>query len=427
MMAVLLGLLPCYGIFGCCQLFLVAFLSCPFVLYQGSLEGYVLGGCHVVDEWSGPLIFLSFWLGALMMVAAQGRESYCMWGVVVCCVMAFSSYNFFWFYIFFELTLIPVSLMILQWGSQPERVSSVAYMVLYTLGGSFAFLVFLVCCLLEYGSLFMGFSWDVLSDMGLLGFVAVAAFLVKLPVYPFHLWLTKAHVEAPAVGSMALAGLLLKLGGVGLMRVLLSYGQLSYGLTVFWGTLAMVGGVLTSLVCCRQSDMKALVAYSSVGHMSLVFMSVLSGSVVGWLGALFMMVSHGLSSSGLFGLLGEYYAKIQTRNVFVCSGIGVYYPGSSFYLGCLVVFSMGCPPGLGYLSEVLMGMGIVGSYPGFLVLFGFQGFLSGVYSLLLYVGIFHGSGTGSVQPSPSELTKTDILGFFHAVPLFLLFMFPFVI
>nr|YP_010316012.1 NADH dehydrogenase subunit 4 [Mimachlamys varia]UNA71554.1 NADH dehydrogenase subunit 4 [Mimachlamys varia] len=424
MLAVLSGLLPCWGMAGCWQMFTLCFLSAPLLLYRGSLESHVLGGIWLVDDYNGSLIFLSFWLGALMMISTHPRKSLCIWGVVCCCFLAFSSFSFFWFYVFFELSLFPVFVLIVRWGVQPERVSAVFYLMLYTLAGSLPFLLFILHCFSLYGSFFMGFSSGLLGGMGIWSCIAVVVFFIKMPCYPFHLWLTKAHVEAPTAGSMALAGLLLKLGGVGLMRVLGSYGQLPYKMEIFWGSAGMWGGILSSLVCLRQMDTKSLVAYSSVGHMSLVQLGILSGSSLGWTGALYMMVAHGLCSSGLFSILGEYYKQVKTRNMSVMTGLGMLFPSVTIWWCILIVCSMSCPPGLGFLSEIFMGMSIVSIFPGFALLFSLMGFLAGAYSLILYSGVVHGTCCSSLRPPFGGITKCSYLGLFHGAPLFFLFFFP---
>nr|ALA07955.1 NADH dehydrogenase subunit 4 [Argopecten ventricosus] len=411
---------------GCWQFFLVCFLSSPFILYRGSLEGHVLGGVFMVDEWCGSLIFLSFWLGALMMMAAKPRASgLCVWGVVICCFLAFSCWSFLWFYVFFELTLVPMAYMIVKWGSQPERVSATFYMFLYTLSGSLPFLIFLVTYYYSSYSAFMGFSWDVASSMGVWGCAVVLVFFVKIPCYPFHLWLTKAHVEAPTAGSMALAGLLLKLGGFGLMRAMSCFGQLSFSMQVFWANVGIWGGVLSSIACLRQIDSKSLVAYSSVGHMSLVQLAVLSGTTVGWVGALYMMIAHGLSSSGLFSVLGEFYGKVKSRSLVVYGGLEMVFPGSNLWWCLLVVCSMSCPPSLGFLGEVMMGMSICSIFPqGYVFCFILLFFFGGASMMVLYTSVMHGSFSTALVPGGSGITKCSYLGLFHGVPLIILFFLP---
>ena len=152
------------------------------------------------------------------------------------------------------------------------------------------------------------------------------AFLVKLPLYSTHLWLPKAHVEAPVAGSIILAGILLKLGVYGLLRVYSSIPHLPTSLFFIIVPLSLVGAVMTSLICLRQTDFKALIAYSSVGHIGLLAGGLFSSFLWGWQGALTIRVAHGLCSSGLFALANILYLTANTRSLFLIKGLQAYFP-----------------------------------------------------------------------------------------------------
>lgn len=235
-------------------------------------------------------------------------------------ILAFSSSSLLIFYIFFEASLIPTFILILGWGYQPERLQAGTYIILYTIFASLPLLIVLLNigakdCRNTTVEINLPSRGGVFIILG-----ALLAFMVKLPLYLVHLWLPKAHVEAPVAGSIILARVLLKLGGFGAIRLV---PKVAVGLSsVRWALMSwgLIGGVYVSLACLRQVDVKVLIALSSVAHMAIVFGGILTITTWGVNGALLVIMGHGFCSSGLFCIANINYERRGTRSLLVIKG-----------------------------------------------------------------------------------------------------------
>nr|YP_011021919.1 NADH dehydrogenase subunit 4 [Argas vulgaris]WQM44086.1 NADH dehydrogenase subunit 4 [Argas vulgaris] len=374
-----------------------------------------------LDMMSVGLILLSLWVSVLMFLAAFNlsminEKSFFFYLLLMTflLVMCFSLSNLLMFFIFFESVLFPIVMMILNWGAQPERLQAGIYMLFYTLFGSFPLFVYLLSSNFSINFIYLFSKSD--SVWSIFFLLIVLAFVISVPMFLFHLWLPSAHVEAPIVGSMILAGVLLKLGIYGLYRfkpfiVMISVDWYSVMLSV-----SILGGLIIGLVCLSQVDLKSLIAYSSICHMGMALGGVFSLNIWGGNGALMMMIGHGLCSSALFCLANFMYERFFTRSMMLLKGLGMIFPFLSLWWFLFCVVNMGAPPSMNFFAEIML-MGSMLKYSFFLVvpLF-FLSFFSACYSLYIYSYTQHGKGWIFFGVTMIN-TREYLLMFLHFFPL----------
>lgn len=273
----------------------------------------------------------------------------------------FSALDFILFYIFFEGVLIPMFLIIGIWGG-PNRIYASYKFFLYTLLGSVLMLLAIIYIYLEVGSsdipLGLTTPFDPQTQVWLwLAFFA--SFAVKIPMWPFHTWLPDAHVEAPTAGSVILAGILLKMGGYGFIRFSLPmFPEASAYFTPLIFTLSLIAIIYTSFVALAQTDMKKLIAYSSVAHMGFVTIGIFSVDAQGLSGAITQMVSHGLISAALFLCVGVVYDRMHSRDINTYGGLVHRMPRYATYFMFFILASLGLPGTSGFVGEFLVLIGV---------------------------------------------------------------------
>nr|URX53301.1 NADH dehydrogenase subunit 4 [Neotermes sp. 1 AB-2022a] len=396
------------------------FFVFPYFLGWGSL-GYMFG----CDCLSYGLILLSFWICVLMIMASESilrsfyYPGFFLFFVIVLVVVlfcTFGSINLFSFYLFFEVSIIPTVFIILGWGYQPERLQAGVYLLFYTLLAS---LPMLVGIFYIYGSLFSVnyfLLWGEKFLSGFFYFCMIFAFLISMPMFLVHLWLPKAHVEAPVSGSMILAGVLLKLGGYGLLRVypfMLNFFKFGF----FWVSISLVGGVLVSLVCLCQTDLKSLIAYSSVAHMGIVIGGVMTMGYWGLCGSFTLMIAHGLCSSGLFCLANIVYERLGSRSLLISRGLLNLMPSMSLWWFMLSACNMSAPPSLNLLGEISLFNSLVSwSWVSMLLLI-FLSFFSAAYTLYLFSCSQHGLYFSGSYSCCLGCSREFLLLFLHWFPL----------
>nr|DBA44270.1 TPA_asm: NADH dehydrogenase subunit 4 [Peltospira delicata] len=410
-----------------------SFLS-MFLFYSPFCPGKILTSFFYVDGLSSLLISLTWWISFLMLLASQKsvkiqQNKIISFSFFVCLLnmflmFTFLSMNIMWFYIFFEVSLVPTLALILGWGYQPERLQAGMYMMLYTITASLPLLLlilflsdlFFSCSIFYINLLQMSFFSSMMWLQNLLFLVGVGAFLVKLPMFSVHLWLPKAHVEAPVAGSMILAGILLKLGGYGIFRMMQFFFIMSQ-VKDFILAFSLWGGVVTSMICFRQVDLKSLIAYSSIGHMSIMMAGIFSFSSWGWAGALSLMLAHGLCSSALFCLANMTYEKSHTRNMILSKGFLLLLPSLALWWFLFCVINMAAPPSMNLLGELLIIPSIMMNNFFLFMPFMLMSFLAAVYSLYLYTVTQHGGAPKTLFPFSNFNSLSSLTLFLHWIPL----------
>nr|AYN73536.1 NADH dehydrogenase subunit 4 [Momotus momota] len=393
------------------------------------------------DQLSSPLLTLTCWLLPLMILASQNhlqheplaRKRIFLSTLITAqplIILAFSTTELMLFYISFEATLIPTLILITRWGNQPERLSAGIYLLFYTLASSLPLLITLLYLSSQTGTLHLTMlklthpsltnTWpNILSGMALL-----MAFMVKAPLYGLHLWLPKAHVEAPIAGSMLLAALLLKLGGYGIMRLTLFMGPLSNHLHYPFLTLALWGALMTSSICLRQTDLKSLIAYSSVSHMGLVIAASMIQSHWSFSGAMILMISHGLTSSMLFCLANTNYERTHSRTLLLARGLQPLLPLMATWWLLASLTNMALPPTTNLMAELTIITALFNWSPITIILTGTATLLTASYTLFMLLTTQRGTLPTHITSTQNSNTREHLLMTLHIFPLLLLILKP---
>lgn len=329
----------------------------------------------------------------------------------------FIALDLFLFYIFFELTLIPMALLIGIWGSANRVYASVKFF-LYTLAGSLLMLVGIVATYQAYYEETGIRTLNVLQlaegnyghNFQLWVFAAFfIAFAIKIPMWPFHTWLPDAHVEAPTAGSVILAGVLLKMGGYGLIRFNLSLFEDAAKSWAPWIiALSVIAIIYGALVALPQPDMKKLIAYSSVSHMGFVTLGIFALNMQGLYGAMFVMISHGLVTGGLFLCVGVVYERAHTRLISAFGGLATWMPVYASIFAVFMLASVGLPGLSGFPGEFLALLGAFRSHREWAIVAAFVVILSAWYMMWLFQRVVFQRHQGEApDPLDGSLTMEE--------------------
>nr|YP_004222236.1 NADH dehydrogenase subunit 4 [Petrocephalus microphthalmus]BAJ54281.1 NADH dehydrogenase subunit 4 [Petrocephalus microphthalmus] len=423
------------------QSLLIALLSLSWLKWN-SEAGWTSSNIYLAtDPLSTPLLILTCWLLPLMILASQNhiateptnrQRTYITLLITLqaSLIMAFGATELIMFYIMFETTLIPTLIIITRWGNQSERLNAGTYFLFYTLAGSLPLLVALLLLQKDLGTLSM-LIMQYYNPMKMttwghnIWWVAcITAFLVKMPLYGVHLWLPKAHVEAPIAGSMILAAVLLKLGGYGMMRMMVMLTPAAKELTYPFIILALWGIIMTGSICLRQTDLKSLIAYSSVSHMGLAAGGILTQTPWGFTGAIILMIAHGLVSSALFCLANTNYERTHSRTLLLARGLQTILPLMTAWWFIANLANLALPPLPNLMGELMIVTSMFNWSYWTLALTGPGILITAAYSLYMFLMTQRGpTPTHTITLQPSH-TREHLLMALHLIPVLLLTLKP---
>ena len=372
-----------------------------------------------VDGISLPFIFLSILMSVLCVSASwtavqkRLREFYAALLVAETAMIGlFAATNLFLFFVFWELMIVPIFLLIGVWGGE-KRVYAALKFLLFTLAGSVLMLVGMIALLYVGGTLdFRALADTTLSlELQVWLFIAfLAAFAVKVPMFPVHTWLPDAHTEAPTAGSVILAGILLKMGAYGFLRVSLPIfsGALQFFLTPML-ILSAVAIVYGAYVTLAQTDIKRLIAYSSVSHMGFVTLGIFTLNSSGLEGAILQMINHGILTGGLFLCIGMIYERTHTREIIAYGGLFRLAPIYSIFLALFSLAATGFPGLNAFVGEFLIISGAfqVWSWLGVMAVWGVA--LGTTYLLWLFYRVAMGEPNPGLRGLSLELNLREMI------------------
>ncbi|MSR16699.1 MAG: NADH-quinone oxidoreductase subunit M [Methylococcaceae bacterium] len=374
-------------------------------------SSYALG----VDGLSLPMVVLATLLTCVSLVASYTIKERVK-GYHICLLMlefgmlgVFLAQDWAVFYIFWEVTLIPLFFLIDRWGGKRRHAASLNF-VLYTMGGSIFMLMSLIATyeyVPEHVSLMQAMtavSENMPKDEQVWVFLGfLIGFGVKMPIFPLHGWLPLAHVEAPSPVSILLSGVLLKMGAYGLIRAVVMLPAAAQTLQPLLIFLALFGMIYGGLLAWRQSDLKAMVAYSSVSHLGIVLLGIASLNQMGMTGAVLQMTAHGLIAGALFLLVGLLYERTHTRDIQDYSALIKVMPRFTFLATIVLLAAMGLPGSVGFIAEFYALLGGFEKWGALMVFFSLSILISAAYSMRTIGLLF----TGTTKPAMEKIADLN--------------------
>jgi len=342
-------------------------------------------------------------------------------------IFSFRSNNILYFYFFFEWSLIPIFFIIIGWGYQIERLKSSFYLLIYTLFASLPLLLIII--LINKYIYILNINYlnfiNRLSINNLFLVFIFLAFLVKFPIFFFHQWLPKAHVEAPVGGSIILAGLLLKLGGYGIIRMLY-FLKITYTIKIII-IISILGGRILRILCLINRDIKVIIAYSSVVHIALIIVNIFIKRLWSINGTIIIIIAHGVCSSGIFSCANIIYERTHSRIIIINKRNLNFFPSLSMFWFLLCIANFGGPFTYNLLGEIILIIRLRFLNYYFLLFIFIISFFSAAYRIILYANLQQGANNNLIlNINTFNFREINVL-YCHLWPLLIILLNPMLI
>ena len=342
-------------------------------------------------------------------------------------IFSFRSNNILYFYFFFEWSLIPIFFIIIGWGYQIERLKSSFYLLIYTLFASLPLLLIII--LINKYIYILNINYlnfiNRLSINNLFLVFIFLAFLVKFPIFFFHQWLPKAHVEAPVGGSIILAGLLLKLGGYGIIRMLY-FLKITYTIKIII-IISILGGRILRILCLINRDIKVIIAYSSVVHIALIIVNIFIKRLWSINGTIIIIIAHGVCSSGIFSCANIIYERTHSRIIIINKRNLNFFPSLSIFWFLLCIANFGGPFTYNLLGEIILIIRLRFLNYYFLLFIFIISFFSAAYRIILYANLQQGANNNLIlNINTFNFREINVL-YCHLWPLLIILLNPMLI
>nr|YP_010934961.1 NADH dehydrogenase subunit 4 [Bombus filchnerae]QTZ18842.1 NADH dehydrogenase subunit 4 [Bombus filchnerae]WKW52609.1 NADH dehydrogenase subunit 4 [Bombus filchnerae] len=373
---------------------LMFLMSLLFLMNMSWIKWIFIFSNLSINNYSNYLILLMFWIFGMIFLNLNKYKMNCLIMnllLILMMMINFMSMDLLIFYFMYEFSLLLIFFMIMEWGYTEDRVLSSFYLMFYTLIFSLPMLYLIFKILDLEGSMIFFFLELMNLELDKFNYIyLLMSFLVKIPMYLFHGWLVKAHVEASFFSSMILASIMLKLGSYGMLRLIFMFKFMLKNMLFFLMLINIFGLFILSILCLIQFDMKLIIALSSVVHMGIMMMGMLMEKKMGILGGLLMMISHGLVSSGLFYLVNTIYMQTNSRLIFINKGMICLMPSMSMMWFMMCVYNSGAPISLNMVSEIFLLMSLIYWCKYLFLFLIFYCLFSFIYSIYLFSFIQYG-------------------------------------
>lgn len=389
------------------------------------IEDYGINYHIGIDGISLFLVLLTTFLTVISVVACWKDIQEKVKGFMICILLletgmigVFVALDLFLFYVFWEITLIPMYLLIGVWGSPARRIYAAIKFFLYTMFGSLLMLVAILVLYFYHHSMTGVYTFDIEQLYQLSVpygtqvwlFLAFAlAFAIKVPMFPFHTWLPDAHTEAPTVGSVLLAAVLLKMGTYGFLRFNLPlFPEATMAFVPLISILAIIGIIYGAMVCIVQKDLKRLIAFSSVSHLGFVMLGIFALNIQGLEGGILQMLNHGFSTGALFLIVGMIYERRHTRMIAEFGGLSKVMPIYATLFMIVTLSSIGLPGLNGFVGEFLILLGTFKSNMAYAVFAALGVILAAVYMLWMFQRVMFGEVTKEENKHLKDLSVREV-------------------